>query len=249
MKKAVIAFLVSVSGLLSMEAQNATEIVKKADAKMKGEKSSESEMTMKIIRPTWDRTISFKIWTKGTEYSLALVTAPAKEKGQTFLKYKREMWSYNPAINRMIKLPPTMLSSGWMGSDFTNDDLINESSTVVDYNHKLVGEEIVSGENCYKIELIPLEDAPVVWGKIIQWISKNEYLPMKSEYYDEDEYLVKTEIAYDIKSMDGRMIPARFELIPADKEGYKTIVYMDKVLFNKPIDDSFFTQQNMKKVR
>jgi len=249
MKKFKLSVFLFLTFTFLVHAQDAKEIVQKADAKMKGEKTSMSEMTMKIVRPTWDRTVSFKNWTKGTDYSLALITAPAKEKGQSFLKYKREMWSWNPTINRMIKLPPSMLSQGWMGSDFTNDDLLNESSIVVDYTHKILGKEIVSEKNCYKIELIPKEDAPVVWGKIILWISEDEYLQLKGEYYDEDDYLVKTEIGSDIKDMGGRIIPARFELIPADKESHKTIVTLDAVEFNKPIDDSFFTQQNMKRVR
>lgn len=230
-------------------AQDAKEIVKKADAKMRGEQSSISQMTMKIVRPTWERTISFKSWSKGTDYSLVLITAPAKEKGQSFLKFKREMWSWNPSINRMIKLPPSMLSQGWMGSDFTNDDLLNESSIVVDYTHKILGNETVSGKNCYEIELIPKENAPVVWGKVILWISKDDYLQLKSEYYDEDEYLVKTEIGSNIKTMSGRVIPTKFELIPADKEGNKTIMTLDMIEFNNPITENFFTQQNMKKVR
>ena len=236
---------------VTTEAQDLTakEIVKKADAKMRGEKSSYSMMTMTIVRPTWERTISFKNWTKGTEYSLALITAPAKEKGQAFLKREKEMWSWNPTINRMIKLPPSMLAQGWMGSDFTNDDLLNESSIVVDYIHKKLGSEVVSGRKCYKIELIPLEDAAVVWGKIYIWISVNDYLWMKAEYYDEDEYLIKTELAYDIKNMDGRIIPAKYELIPADKQGHKTVVVMNEIKFNIPLSNDYFSQQNMKKVR
>lgn len=230
-------------------AQNATEIVKRADDKMRGEKSSYSVMTMKIVRPAWERTITFKSWSKGTELSLVYVTAPAKEKGQAFLKLDRDMWNWNPRINRLIKLPTSMLSQGWMGSDFTNDDLLNQRSIVVDYTHKLIKEEVVSGENCYKIELIPHEDAPVVWGKIIMWISKQHEIVMKIEYYDEDEYLVKTEIGKDIKNMSGRYIPGTFELIPADEEGNKTVVIFEEIEFNIPIEDSFFTQQNMKKVR
>jgi outer membrane lipoprotein-sorting protein len=142
-----------------------------------------------------------------------------------------------------------MMSQGWMGSDFSNDVLLKESSIVVDYTHTVIGEEEIDGWECYKIELIPLENAAVVWGKIYKWISKREYLQMKSEYYDEDDYLIKTELAYDIKTMDGRMIPAKFELIPEDEEGHKTVVVMDEILFNKPISDGFFSQQNMKKVR
>jgi outer membrane lipoprotein-sorting protein len=234
--------------LCMVHAQDAKEIVKQADAKMKGEESSISSMTMQIIRPSWERSISFKNWTKGTEYSMVLITAPAKDKNQSFLKYKREMWSWNPTINRIIKMPPSMLSQGWMSSDFTNDDLLNESSVVVDYSHKLLGQEAISGRTCHKIELMPKEDAPVVWGKIILWISEKEYLQLKSEYYDEDGYLVKTEIASDIKTMDGRVIPTRFELIPADKQGQKTVITLESVAFNVPIADSFFSQQNMKKL-
>jgi len=230
-------------------AQDAREIIRKADEKMQGEETSQSTMTMTIVRPSWQREITFKSWTKGRDYSLALVTAPAKEEGQTFLKRETEMWNWNPTINRLIKLPPSMMSQGWMGSDFSNDDLLKESSIVVDYTHKIIGEEEIDGWDCYKIELIPLEDAAVVWGKIFKWISMEEFLQMKSEYFDEDNYLIKTELAYDIKTMDGRLIPSKFELIPEEEEGHKTVVVMDDIKFNEPIPDSFFSQQNMKRVR
>ncbi|MBL7110935.1 MAG: outer membrane lipoprotein-sorting protein [Bacteroidales bacterium] len=229
--------------------QDAKSIIKKADEKMQGEESSYTIMTMKIIRPTWDRTITFESWTKGRDNSLALITSPPKEKGQTFLKRENEMWNWNPTINRLIKLPPSMMSQGWMGSDFSNDDLLKESSIVVDYTHKIIGDEVIDDWDCYIIELTPLEDAAVVWGKIVKWISKEEYLQMKTEYYDEDNYLIKTELAYDVQTMGGRLIPTTFELIPEDEEGNKTVVTMDKVTFNEPISDGFFSQQNMKKVR
>ncbi len=244
------SFIVAIAFMAAaLSAQDAREIVKKADDKMQGEETSQSTMTMTIVRPTWQRVITFKSWTKGRDYSLALITAPAREKGQTYLKRKNEMWNWNPTINRLIKLPPSMMSQGWMGSDFTNDDLLKESSIVVDYTHRIVGEEEIDGWDCYKIELIPHEDAAVVWGRILKWISKEEYLQMKSEYYDEDDYLIKTELAYDIKTMDGRLIPSKFELIPEEEEGHKTVVVMDEILFNKPIPDGFFSQQKMKTVR
>jgi outer membrane lipoprotein-sorting protein len=242
-----ISFLISF--VLPVPAQDAKEIIKKADEKMQGEETSQSTMTMTIVRPTWQREVTFKSWTKGRDYSLALVTAPAKEAGQTFLKRETEMWNWNPTINRLIKLPPSMMSQGWMGSDFSNDDLLKESSIVVDYTHKIIGEEEIDGWECYKIELIPLKDAAVVWGKIFKWIAKEEFLQMKSEYYDEDDFLIKTELAYDIKTMGGRLIPSKFELIPEEEEGQKTVVVMDDIQFNEPIPDSFFSQQNMKRVR
>lgn len=249
--KTIFAFaaLCSLAFTSSLSGQDARDIIKKADEKMQGEESSFSTMTMKIIRPTWERTITFKTWTKGRDYSLALVTSPPKEKGQTFLKRENEMWNWNPTINRLIKLPPSMMSQGWMGSDFSNDDLLKESSIVVDYNHKIIGEEVIDDQDCYVIQLLPHEDAAVVWGKIIKWISKDEYLQMKSEYFDEDDYLIKTELAYDIQTMGGRVIPSKFELIPEEEEGNKTVVIMEKVTFNEPISDQFFSQQNMKRVR
>ncbi len=242
---ATVLFLVLQFG----QAQNATEIVKRADDKMRGEKSSYSEWDMRIIRPTWERTISFKNWTKGTQNSMVLVTAPAKEKGQTFLKLDREMWSWNPTISRTIKLPPSMLSQGWMGSDFTNDDLLNQRSIVVDYTHAIIGEISLENRDCYTIELIPKPDAPVVWGKIIFWITKKDYILLKSEYYDEDGYLVKTELGRNIKNMSGRLITTLYELIPADEENQKTIVEIKTIQFNIPMNDSFFSIQNMKRVR
>jgi outer membrane lipoprotein-sorting protein len=232
-----------------VHAQDAREIIKKADEKMQGEETSQSTMTMTIVRPTWQREVTFMSWTKGRDYSLALVTAPAKESGQTFLKRETEMWNWNPTINRLIKLPPSMMSQGWMGSDFSNDDLLKESSIVVDYTHTIIGKEEIDGWDCYKIEMIPLEDAAVVWGKIFKWIAKEEFLQMKTEYYDEDDYLIKTELAYDMKTMGGRLIPSKFELIPEEEEGHKTVVVMDDITFNEPIPDSFFSQQNMKRVR
>ncbi len=242
--------LIGIFCTLSLTAynQDAKEIVRKADEKMRGE-TSKSIMEMKIIRPTWQRTVAFKSWSKGYDYSLTLVTAPAKEKGQAFLMRENEMWNWNPTINRMIKMPPSMMSQGWMGSDYTNDDILKESSIVVDYNHFLLGEETIAGEQCYKIKLEPKENAAVVWGKIIMWISKEEYYQMKAAYYDEFDDLVKTHQASNIQTMDGRKIPTKIEIIPEDKESQKTEVIIKSIDFNIPLKDSFFSQQNMKRIR
>lgn len=235
--------------LTSAFGQDAKEIIRKADEKWNGEKSSQGTMTMTIVRPSWERTIQFKIWILERDYSMTLITAPAKEKGQAFLKRKTEMWNWMPCISRMIKLPPSMMADGWMGSDYTNDDILKESSIVVDFTHKIIGSETIDGWDCWKIEMYPNEDAAIVWGKIIKWISKDEYLMMKSEYFDEDEYIVKTEFGTDVKTMDGRKIPSRIEIIPADKDNQKTIVVIDDIKFNVPLTNSFFSQQNMKRLR
>lgn len=225
------------------------EIIRKADEKFNGEKSSTSLMAMTIVRPTWERTIEFRNWTSGKEYALTLITAPAKEKGQTFLKRQNEMWNWNPTISRLIKLPPSMMSQGWMGSDYTNDDILKESSVVDDYDHQLLREETLNGRLCYVIKMVAKEDAAVIWGYQIRWIDKSDFLFLKSELYDEDGYLVRTETGSDIKSMDGRLIPTHIELIPAEEDNQKTILEIKEIQFNVPIQDSFFSQQNMKRVR
>lgn len=233
---------------LVVRGQDAKEIVRKSDEKFRGT-SSVGSFTMTIQRPSWSRTISMKSWALGTEYSLIYVTAPAKEKGQVFLKRGNEMWNWVPSIERLIKIPPSMMMQSWMGSDFTNDDLVRESSIVKDYSHKLAGEETVAGYSCYKIELTALENAPVVWGKVLMWISKNDYLWLKAEFYDEDGALINTEILSDVKKLDDRVIPTRMEMIPADKKGQKTIMIFEDTKFDVPLKEDFFSIQNMKKLK
>ena len=247
MKTKILTFILLIVAMV-VNAQDIKEIIKQADEKFRGS-SSQGEMTMIIERPSWSRTVSMKNWTLGNDYSLIYITAPAKEKGQVFLKREKEMWNWVPNIERMIKIPPSMMMQSWMGSDFTNDDLVRESSLVKDYTHQLVGEEIINGFECYKAELIPLDDAPVVWGKVLMWISKVELHWLKAEFYDEDGYLVNTEILSDVKKMDDRVMPTRMEMIPADEEGNKTIIIFNDMKLNVKLKESFFSQQNMKRIR
>jgi outer membrane lipoprotein-sorting protein len=246
--KTIILSILLIGIRILVSAQDIREIVRQADEKFRGT-SSYGTFSMTIERPTWSRTISMKSWSLGTDYSLIYVTAPAKEKGQVFLKRQSEMWNWVPSIERMVKIPPSMMMQSWMGSDFTNDDLVRESSIVKDYTHKLLGEETVDDYLCYKVELIPLEDAPVVWGKVLMWVSKKDYLWLKAEFYDEDGILVNTEILSDVKKMDDRVIPTRIEMIPADKKGQKTIMIFENTDFDVPLKEDFFSIQNMKKIK
>ncbi|MEZ4959057.1 MAG: outer membrane lipoprotein-sorting protein [Saprospiraceae bacterium] len=237
-------FLWNTSG----HSQTASEIVKKAEDQARGSQAY-GEMKMTIIRPTWQREITMKSWTKGDDYSLVVVTAPARDKGTAFLKRDKEMWNWQPSIDRSIKMPPSMMMQSWMGSDFTNDDLVKQSSMVSDFTHKLLGKEMVEGRNCYKIEFTPKPDAAVVWGKIIMWIDEKDYLEMKVEFYDEDGYLVNTMYGKNIRTIGGRTLPSRLELIPADKEGQKTVIEQLALDFNVKLDDGFFSTQNLKRVK
>jgi outer membrane lipoprotein-sorting protein len=244
-----LSFFLLNSIVLSSQSSDATGIIKRADEKFNGEKSSITVMSMTIIRPTWQRTVEFKNWNLGRNYAFTLITSPAKDKGQTFLKRGTEMWSWNPSISRLIKLPPSMMSQGWMGSDFTNDDVLKESSVVNDYTHEITGEEIIDGRLCYKIKLVAREDAAVVWGQQIRWIDKKDFLVLRAELYDQEGTLVRTEIGSEIKLMDGRVIPTRMELSPQEEPGNKTVVDIKEIKFNVEIPESFFSQQNMKNIR
>ncbi|MCG6281697.1 outer membrane lipoprotein-sorting protein [Vibrio diabolicus] len=229
-------------------AESAFDIVQKSDQAMRG-KSSYSEATMKIVRPDWSRSMTMKSWTKGTELSLVLVTAPAKDKGSASLKRHREMWNWVPSIERVIKISPSMLSQSWMGSDFTNDDLINQSSIVVDYQHQLLQSETFDGDKVWVVDALAKPDAPVVWSKVRLWISQTSLLQRKVEFYDEFDELVNILTTYDVKTLGGRDVATRMEMQPIDKPGNKTVLITHEAQFDFDIDDDFFSQQQMKALR
>jgi outer membrane lipoprotein-sorting protein len=224
------------------------EIIKKAEDKFRGTQTT-AEMAITIQRPKWSRTMELKSWAKGTKYSMTLITAPARDKGAVFLKKDKEVWNWLPSVERTIKLPPSMMSQSWMGTDLTNDDLVKESSMVKDFKHTLLGKETMGGKTCYKIESMAKEDAAVVWGKIISWIDVKDYIQMKAEFYDEDEELVNTFTGLNVKLMGGKMIASKMEIIPATKKTQKTTLEYKSIDFTTPISDDFFTVQNMKKVK
>jgi len=228
--------------------QNAKEIVKKANDLALG-KTSQGTNTMILVRPDWTREVSMKVWSKGIDYYMILITAPAREKGHVFMKRKNEMWNWVPSINKMIKIPPSMMAQSWMGSDFTNDDLLKESSIVVDYDHTIIGADSIEGYDCYKIELIPKPEAAIVWGKVILWIAKENFYQLKAEYYDEIGELINTQFGSEIKKVGNRNLPTKMSMIPADKVGNETILKLVDMEFDKDIPTSFFSQQNMKRIR
>jgi outer membrane lipoprotein-sorting protein len=228
--------------------QTAADIIKQADEKMQG-KSNRGTMTMTIVRPKWTRDITMKTWGKGTEYSLVLITAPARDKGTSTLKRQKELWNWQPSIDRIIKLPPSMMMQSWMGSDFTNDDLVNQSSMVTDYEYELLGDTLIGEYDTWKIALIPKEETAVVWGKIEAYISKKDYFQMIFKYYDEDGYLTNTMIMSNIRKLGDRTIPTRLEMIPAENPDQKTIITYEDFEFDIELKDSFFSIQNLKSVR
>ena len=193
--------------------------------------------------------MSVKSWSRGTDYSVSLVTSPAKEKGSVFLKRKKEAWNYLPTIERTIKLPPSMMTQNWMGTDFSNDDLIKQSSMVVDYNHKIIGTEIIENLNCWKLELIPTEEASVVWGKLIVWIDKKDFMQLKTEFYDEDLEIVNKMVGSNIKVFNNKKLPSILEYYPLDEEGNKTVIEYNIWDFNVSIPENYFSTQYVSRLK
>ena len=222
------------------------QVIEKADALQRGE-TNEGEMSMTIIRPKWERTINMKSWSKGTEYSMTYITSPVKDKGQVFLKRKSEMWNWVPTINRMIKLPPSMMSQGWMGSDYSNDDILKESSIVVDYIHKIVGNDIIEGLECYKIELIPKEDAAVVWGKIITNIDTTTYTSNKDTFYDEDGEEVRYFLYDKVKKIGKYYTPTVWRIQSVDKKEKYTEIILEDIKYDTEISKEYFKKSALKR--
>ena len=200
---------------------------------------------MEFINPHTSRTMRFTSYSKGTEKSFIRINYPGKDEGITFLKISGRMWQYVPRIERIIKIPASMMLQNWMGSDFTNDDLIRESSITDDYHQKLISRE----EDRFVIQLLPKEKAPVVWGKIIMWVSGKYYLPVRAEYYNEEGRLIRTLYYEEIRQFDSHHYPALWRLVPEteDKTGHRTVIRIDSARFNVDIEQNYFSKRALKR--
>lgn len=206
-----------------------------------------SEMT--VITPHWKRTLTLHFWMDRPKRTFIRIDAPPKEAGIGSLRIEDEMWNYLPKIERIIKIPPSMMLQPWMGSDLSNDDLVKESSAVDDYRHTLQGTEEVDGQNVYRVESIPLPDAAVVWGKLIYKIRVDNRLPLRVEYYDERGELIKVLRYEDERTLGGRLIPTRWVVQPKDKPGNRTVFVIKEIAFDTPIAESIFSLRNLQRQR
>lgn len=230
------------------QALTAKQIIEKMESQMRGN-TLYTEMSMTTVRPRYTREVTMKTWMKGEKYSMVLITGPARDKGTAYLKRDKEIWNYVPNIDRLIKLPPSMMSQSWMGSDFTNDDLVRESSSINDFTHKIIDTVKYDGYDCWVIEMTPRQGSSVVFGKVKIWVSQKHFLQHRIENYDDKNVLVSTLLFSKVKTMGGRLMPTEVEIIPAGKKGHKTILKYLDAKFNAPIDDNFFTVQNMKNLK
>lgn len=246
----ILVFAVFLASFRALSAQEltATEIVAKAEQLTRG-KSSEGEITMTIVRPGYTRSMTIKSWSLGDDKAILLVTAPARDKGTAFLRTGREIWNWQPTIDRVVKMPPSMMSQSWMGSDFSNDDLVRRTSLEKDFTHKILKTESIDGREAYLIEMTPNKEAAVVWGKIKTWIDKKNFVQLKSEFYDEDGYLINTIYGKNIKLVSGKVLATRLEVIPEEEPGHKTIIEQNYIKFDVPLSPDFFTVRNIKRVQ
>lgn len=204
--------------------------------------TSQADMTMTITTPDWKRELKIRSWSRGMKKTLIRILAPKKDEGVATLRIEREMWNYFPKINKVVKVPPSMMMGSWMGSDFTNDDLVRETSLEDEYEVALK-----STESDYLLTLTPKASTPTVWGKIEVRMDRKSLLPMEQIYYDEKGVKVRVMRLKDIRDFGGRKLPAVMELIPLNKEGNSTVVTYDSAVFNAPIDESVFSLRNLKK--
>ena len=227
---------------------SALEIIKRSEALMRGERAVGS-YRITIVRPGWQRVLEFDSWVDGTKQSFIVIKEPAKERGITFLKLGREMWQYVPRINRAVKLPPSMMMQSWMGSGFTNDDLVRSSSLVEDYEHALLGTVETAEGEAWQLELQTRPDAPVAWDRMLMWVRTADDLPIKAEFFNERDELVRTMTYSDFRTVGGRNLPSRMELTEERFADRSTILEIVSIAFDEAIDPDVFTLQNLRRAR
>ncbi|MCP4114161.1 MAG: outer membrane lipoprotein-sorting protein [Desulfobacteraceae bacterium] len=227
------------------EMPDANALVRRAFNHVRGD-ASVARVEMTVHRPTWERTVSIHAWTLGEEKSLITILAPAKDKGNATLKRGNTMWIYNPKVNRVIKLPPSMMSQSWMGSDFSNNDLAKSDTLIREYNHEITGVLPGDGIRIFRVKSTPLEFAPVVWGGQELDI-REDGIMVKQQFFDEEMRLVKTMTLDRIKPMSGRLFPTRLTMAKAGRTDEYTLVEYNDVTFKESLPQDLFTLSGLKK--
>jgi len=204
--------------------------------------SSITEVEMTVKTGHWERHLQMQSWSLGRERFLIRILAPAKEKGVATLKVDREVWNYLPKVDRVIRIPPSMMGGAWMGSHITNDDLVKANHIDEDYDFTLLAED----EESWTIRGIPKPEAPVVWGKIVYRVRKQPQVPEQVEYFDEEGVLVRRFVFDDVQTVSGRTIPLRMTVLPLEKPEELTVMQYRKVQFDVDLKEDFFSLGQLK---
>jgi outer membrane lipoprotein-sorting protein len=253
MKRIIVVFVVCLTASMvfalepAASAQDAASLVQAAFDYYRGE-ASVATVKMTIHRPDWEQVSIMRVWTKGQEDGIFRITSPPKDAGNATLKRGREMWTFNPKVNRVIKLPPSMMSQSWMGSDFSNNDLAKSDSLLKDYSHSLTGTETHEGKTVYIIKSVPKPEAPVVWGMETLKI-REDHIFLSEVFYDEDLKPVKIMTAHDIQMLGGKLFPKVWRMRKADVEDEYTELSYSELTFKKDLPDNLFTLSNLRNPR
>ncbi|MDH5477039.1 MAG: outer membrane lipoprotein-sorting protein [Nitrospinota bacterium] len=228
--------------------EKATRILEQVDDMWRGD-SSRGVFSMEVKTSRYQRKLSLEAWSKGKDLSLVIIREPVKEKGTATLKSGTSIYTYLPKTDRTIRLTSGMMMGSWMGSHFTNDDLVKESRMSDDYDAAITFDGTKDGQSLYEFELIPKPDAPVVWGKITILVRQDDLVPLNAVYYDEEMEKMRTMVYSNIKTMGGRKFPATLRVIPEDKPDEFTEVVYHEIEFDIPLDDNLFSISSLKRSR
>ena len=228
------------------------ELVRRAEDALRG-KTAEIRAAMTITTPRWTRVVRFHSWDDRLgDRSFIRIIDPRKDRGTGFLRLEQTFWTYLPRVERTMRIPPSMMLQPWMGSDFTNDDLTRESSMIDDYVPRALGEKPIDGVAALGVELIPKEEAPVVWARVELWLEKERLAPLLFLYFDEPEpgryELLRRLIFSDVRVVEGRPLPHSWVVVPIDKPGQSTRMVIESVELDQVFEDSIFTQANLRRV-
>ncbi|MEM6532401.1 MAG: outer membrane lipoprotein-sorting protein [Myxococcota bacterium] len=244
----VVCFGCVVFGVWQARADNRVEAIASKMDRLYRSDSSHGRMTMTIKTPNYERALEMEIWTRGLDDTLVRILSPRKEKGTSTLKKGREMWNYLPKIKKTIRVPPSMMMSGWMGSDFTNDDMVRESSWKDDYTGRLL-DTPPNGQLC--IEFRAKAEAPVAWERVITCVHASEYYPFSQEFFDEKGRKARELTFSEVRELDGRRVPTVMTLVPLseDKEGHRTVVVYEDMSWDVEVSDSLFSLSRLRRGR
>ncbi|MDY0267753.1 outer membrane lipoprotein-sorting protein [Trichloromonas sp.] len=217
------------------------ELIRQVETQYRGS-SAQARVSMEVATDNWRRTLEMESWSLGREHFLTRILEPPKEKGVATLKVRKEVWNYLPKVDRVIKIPPSMMGGAWMGSHITNDDLVKGSQVDEDYTFALLEETATS----WRIECLPKPEAAVVWGKLVYEIEKTRKLPVRIDYYDEAQKPVREIIFDEVREIGGRTLPARMTVRPLDKPAERTVMRYHDIAFDLALGEDFFSLRTLK---
>ena len=228
---------------------DATAIIDRVDRLLRGD-SSRGVATMEVVTEHWERRMTMEIWSLGTDYSLVRLRAPQKEAGTATLKAEDDIWNYLPKVDRTIKVPASMMGGAWMGSHFTNDDLVKESRLIDDYDIEIAFDgDDPDGVAVWEFRLTPKPEAAVVWGFIEYRIRQRDDMPLWAKFYDEDGDLARTMEHGEFAEFGGRVVPGVMDMYPADKPGERTTIRYEELEFDIDVEPSFFSLRTLQRGR